>query len=82
MIATLGYRNVGDLNRNGFALFLLALFPVRPLAKAWGLSMTIYAGPVFEMAANQLKVVADHLEIPMDERDRLLFPKRAITVPP
>src|SRR3974390_646230 len=42
--------------------------------------MTIYAGPVFEMAANQLKVVADHLEIPMDERDRLLFPKRAITV--
>jgi glutamate dehydrogenase (NAD(P)+) len=42
--------------------------------------MTIYAGPVFEMAANQLKVVADHLEIPMDERDRLLYPKRAITV--
>jgi hypothetical protein len=26
--------------------------------------MTIYAGPVFDMAANQLKVVADHLEIP------------------
>ena len=31
--------------------------------------MTIYAGPVFEMAANQLKAVADHLEIPVDEPD-------------
>ncbi len=42
--------------------------------------MTIYSGPVFEMAATQLKVVADHLEIPLDERDRLLLPKRSITV--
>ena len=42
--------------------------------------MTIYSGPVFEMAATQLKVVADHLQIPLDERDRLLLPKRSITV--
>jgi len=42
--------------------------------------MTIYTGPVFEMAKKQFGVVADHLEIPEDERDRLLYPKRAITV--
>jgi glutamate dehydrogenase (NAD(P)+) len=42
--------------------------------------MTVYSGPVFEMAANQFNVIANHLEIPMDERERLLMPKRAITV--
>ena len=42
--------------------------------------MTIYAGPVFEMASQQFQVIADYLEIPWDERDRLLFPKRALTV--
>lgn len=42
--------------------------------------MTVYSGPVFEMAANQFNVIANHLNIPMDERDRLLMPKRAITV--
>ena len=42
--------------------------------------MTVYSGPVFEMAVNQFGVIANHLEIPMDERDRLLLPKRAITV--
>ena len=42
--------------------------------------MTVYSGPVFDMAVNQFEVIADHLEIPMDERDRLLMPKRAITV--
>src|SRR5215472_10385238 len=42
--------------------------------------MTVYSGLVFEMAANQFNVIANHLEIPMDERDRLLMPKRAITV--
>src|SRR5271154_7307183 len=42
--------------------------------------MTVYSGPVFEMAANQFNVIANHLDIPMDERDRLLMPKRAITV--
>ena len=42
--------------------------------------MTIYTGPVFEMARRQFAVIADHLEIAEDERDRLLYPKRAITV--
>jgi len=35
---------------------------------------------VFDMAVNQFGVIADHLSIPMDERDRLLLPKRAITI--
>src|SRR5580700_5113438 len=42
--------------------------------------MTIYTGPVFEMARTQFHVIADHLNIPIDERDRLLLPKRAIAV--
>jgi glutamate dehydrogenase (NAD(P)+) len=42
--------------------------------------MTIYTGPVFEMARTQFHVIADYLNIPIDERDRLLLPKRAITV--
>ena len=42
--------------------------------------MTIYSGPVFDMARQQFQVIADHLDIPHDERDRLLYPKRAITV--
>ncbi len=42
--------------------------------------MTIYSGPVFDMARQQFQVIADHLEIPHDERDRLLYPKRAIAV--
>ena len=42
--------------------------------------MTIYTGPVFEMAKNQFETIADYIEIPQDERSRLLYPKRAITV--
>ena len=42
--------------------------------------MTIYTGPVFEMARTQFGIIADHLEIPTNERARLLYPKRAITV--
>jgi glutamate dehydrogenase (NAD(P)+) len=42
--------------------------------------MSIYTGPVFEMARTQFHRIADHLEIAADERDRLLFPKRAIAV--
>jgi glutamate dehydrogenase (NAD(P)+) len=39
-----------------------------------------YRGPVFDMARDQFHVVADYLDIPLDLRDRLLFPKRAIVV--
>jgi glutamate dehydrogenase (NAD(P)+) len=42
--------------------------------------MTIYTGPVFAMAKEQFGAIADHLGIPLDERDRLLYPKRAVTV--
>jgi glutamate dehydrogenase (NAD(P)+) len=44
------------------------------------MSNTIYSGPVFEMARNQFNSVADYLQIPLDERDRLLYPKRAVAV--
>src|SRR5437016_12445557 len=44
------------------------------------MSTTIYSGPVFEMARKQFQDVADYLQIPHDERDRLLYPKRAIAV--
>ncbi len=42
--------------------------------------MTIYTGPVFDMARDQFQVIADYLEIPTEERDRLLYPKRAVAV--
>ena len=42
--------------------------------------MTIYTGPVFEMAATQFAAIADHLGIPHDERARLLYPKRTVAV--
>ena len=42
--------------------------------------MSVYSGPVFEMAAEQFGVIANHLSIPFDERDRLLLPKRAVVV--
>ena len=42
--------------------------------------MSIYTGPVFDMARTQFHGIADHLAIPPDERDRLLYPKRAIAV--
>jgi len=40
----------------------------------------LFSGPVFEMARDQLIVIADHLSIPEDEREWLLYPKRAIVV--
>ena len=42
--------------------------------------MTVYRGPVFDMAVKQFDIIADHLSIPLDERDRLLLPKRSVTV--
>ena len=42
--------------------------------------MKLFEGPVFDMARSQFHVIADHLQIPEDERDRLLLPKRAICV--
>jgi glutamate dehydrogenase (NAD(P)+) len=42
--------------------------------------MSIYTGPVFDMARQQFQVIADYIGIPEDERDRLLYPKRAVVV--
>jgi len=42
--------------------------------------MSIYTGPVFDMARDQFQVIADYLEIPEDQRDRLLYPKRSVVV--
>src|SRR5258706_12404563 len=44
------------------------------------MSESIYTGPVFAMAKRQFSEVADHLNIPDDQRARLLYPKRAFTV--
>lgn len=44
------------------------------------ISTGIFSGPVFDMARRQFTDIADHLEIPQDERARLLLPKRAIAV--
>ena len=42
--------------------------------------MEIYDHPTFRMACQQFDLVADHLQIPQDERDRLKFPKRSLIV--
>ena len=42
--------------------------------------MDIYDSPVFRMACQQFDLVADHLEIPESERDRLKYPKRSMIV--
>jgi glutamate dehydrogenase (NAD(P)+) len=42
--------------------------------------MEIYDHPTFRMACQQFDLVADHLEIPQHERDRLKYPKRSMTV--
>lgn len=40
----------------------------------------IYGDPVFQMAKQQFDTIADHLELPWDSRDRLIYPKRTISV--
>lgn len=42
--------------------------------------MEIYNHPTFQMACEQFDLVADLLEIPEAERDRLKYPKRSMTV--
>lgn len=42
--------------------------------------MDIYDHPTFRMAAQQFDLVADHLQIPADDRARLKYPKRSMTV--
>jgi glutamate dehydrogenase (NAD(P)+) len=40
----------------------------------------VYDHPTFRMACQQFDLVADYLEIPVAERDRLKFPKRSMVV--
>ena len=42
--------------------------------------MQVYDHPSFRMACQQFDEVADYLQIPEDTRDRMKYPKRAITV--
>jgi glutamate dehydrogenase (NAD(P)+) len=42
--------------------------------------MDVYDHPTFRMACQQFELVADQLQIPTSERDRLMFPKRALIV--
>jgi len=42
--------------------------------------MEIYDHPTFRMASQQFDLVADYLQIPHNERDRLKYPKRSMTV--
>jgi glutamate dehydrogenase (NAD(P)+) len=42
--------------------------------------MDIYDHPTFRMACQQFDLVADHLQIPSDDRARLKYPKRSLTV--
>jgi glutamate dehydrogenase (NAD(P)+) len=40
----------------------------------------IYSDPTFQLACDQFKLIADYIKIPTALRDRLMFPKRSITV--
>ena len=42
--------------------------------------MHIYDDDVFRMACDQFQVIADYLNIDKNDRDRLMYPKRAIAV--
>src|SRR5881397_3110636 len=42
--------------------------------------MEIYDSPTFRMACQQFDLVAEHLQIPLQDRDRLKYPKRSMTV--
>src|SRR2546423_8204469 len=42
--------------------------------------MTIYDDEVFKMACDQFQVIADYLSIDKNDRERLMYPKRALAV--
>ena len=42
--------------------------------------MDIYKHPTFDMACEQFDLVADHLQMPQEHRERVKFPKRSLTV--
>jgi glutamate dehydrogenase (NAD(P)+) len=42
--------------------------------------VNVYDHPTFRMAAQQFDLVADYLQMPLDDRDRMKYPKRSLTV--
>ena len=40
----------------------------------------IYSDPTFQMACEQFRLIADHLQMPDNLRERLMYPKRSIAV--
>jgi glutamate dehydrogenase (NAD(P)+) len=53
---------------------------VRPLLSSDPSMQHIYSDPTFQLACDQFKLIADYINIPAGLRDRLMFPKRSITV--
>jgi glutamate dehydrogenase (NAD(P)+) len=53
---------------------------VRPLLSSDPSMQHIYSDPTFQLACDQFKLIADYIKIPLALRDRLMFPKRSITV--
>jgi glutamate dehydrogenase (NAD(P)+) len=53
---------------------------VRPLLSSVPSMQHIYSDPTFQLACDQFKLIADYINIPPGLRDRLMFPKRSITV--
>ncbi len=40
----------------------------------------IYSDPTFQMARDQFQLIADHIDIPVNLRERLMWPKRSVAV--
>ena len=53
---------------------------MRPLLSSVPSMQHIYSDPTFQLACDQFKLIADYIKIPPTLRDRLMFPKRSITV--
>jgi glutamate dehydrogenase (NAD(P)+) len=56
-----------------------SLFTISPARGIVG-AMTVYDNPTFQMACQQFDSVAERLQIPQDERERLKYPKRSMIV--
>ena len=53
---------------------------MRPLLSSVPSMQHIYSDPTFQLACDQFRLIADYINIPQALRDRLMFPKRSITV--
>ena len=66
------------------AFFSRPRFPFRALClwfeRVYLSLVNVYNHPTFQMACQQFDLVADHLQIPDADRDRLKYPKRSMTV--